>query len=717
MLKKRILLIASFVIAAVVVEAQKTDYLLQRADKAYAALQFAPAVRSYQAYYQANTDKKAVIEKIADCHWNLRNYAQAAKWYAKLDPATVTGNETIKRRVAELNAMQQNYQQASGLLSGVNGFQSRAAGFKNFNRLKRDSADWSISYLSINTAAYREFSPLVLDKKFVWSSNEPVSNGIKGIMGWDANGYVRQRYLSSLDHLQKIIIPQSGNDTSSASSVKYVRHYAGADVTVNEAAVLPKQVVRQNKFRIHHPLELEGFAKTGYNIGHTTASAKTKKLYTSANVQGEIKEGASRKIGIVEAEYGNDGVTNVHFLNLATADENVMHPAIDQNGEILIFSSNKSGGKGGYDLYMVKKFADGSWSTPVALDKLNTSGNEVFSSFAANGDLYYSTDGLQGLGGLDIYRVSFKSGNVAGAPEHLSYPLNSSYDEFGVFTADNGSTGYYTSDRYGSDDVFAFNYQKVFTPVTGFVLDRVTSLRANAVPVALYMKEEDGTLVKVDSLASDKNGNYSFANARPNREYQVMAYEPTSSKPGVADVATLTTPSVSSAAQSPVLYVGTRALPAPKAPVAEPVLAKAPAPVAAEPVAPASAPTASIPAVTAGSNMVLDSVYFIIYFDFDKYALTPTSIATLNRAVAFLKKNPTYGFILLGHTDLKGNVDYNIKLSKNRVYAANNYMAAKGIDPTRFKLEYYGKSHPAKSGLTEDDGRLNRRVEFILTKK
>ncbi|MFN5009244.1 MAG: OmpA family protein [Bacteroidota bacterium] len=115
--------------------------------------------------------------------------------------------------------------------------------------------------------------------------------------------------------------------------------------------------------------------------------------------------------------------------------------------------------------------------------------------------------------------------------------------------------------------------------------------------------------------------------------------------------------------------------------------------------------------------MVLDSVYFIIYFDFDKYALTPTSVATLNRAVAFLKKNPDFGFILLGHTDLKGNVDYNIKLSKNRVYAANNYMAAKGIDPKRFKLEYYGKSRPTKSGLTEDDGRFNRRVEFILIKK
>ena len=285
-----------------------------------------------------------------------------------------------------------------------------------------------------------------------------------------------------------------------------------------------------------------------------------------------------------------------------------------------------------------------------------------------------------------------------------------------MYVTANAETGYFTSDRFGSDDIFSFNYQKVFTPVSGFVLDRVTSVRTKGVPVALYMREDDGRLVKVDSATTDRNGNYTFANARPNRDYEVIAYDPT---PGKVDMAKINTPAVSATAQSPVLYVGSPLPPAaPKAPVAEPVMAKAPvAPAPAEPVTPpASAPVAQKPA-PAAPGMVLDSVYFIIYFDFDKYALTPTSVATLNRAVAFLKSNPDYGFILLGHTDLKGNVDYNIKLSKNRVYAANNYMAAKGIDAKRFKLEYYGKSRPSKSGLTEDDGRLNRRVEFILIRK
>jgi outer membrane protein OmpA-like peptidoglycan-associated protein len=735
MLKKRIVLIAVSVTLFLCADAQKADYNLQLADKAYQALQYESAVRSYETYYQNNPGKNEVVEKIADCYWNLRQYPNASKWYAKIDAGSVAANATIKRRVAELKAIEGNYQDASSMLSGVNGFQNRAAGFKNSNKLKRDSADWSVSYLSINTQQYREFSPLVLDKKFVWSSNQPKSSGIKGIMGWDANGYVKQFYLSSIDHVQKVLLPKSSLDTASKANVKLARHFAGADVSKKEAASLPKQLVNQNKYRLHQPLVLQGFDDTKFNNGHATASPKTKKLYSSVNVQGEIKEGATRKVGIVEAEYGPDGVSNVRFLNLGSADENAMHPAIDANGEYLVFSSDKSGGKGGYDLYMVKKSADGSWSTPVALEKINTSGNEVFASFAPNGDLFYSTDGLPGLGGLDIYKVAFNNGALAAAPEHLSYPLNSKADEFGMYVTANAETGYFTSDRFGSDDIFSFNYQKVFTPVSGFVLDRVTSVRTKGVPVALYMREDDGRLVKVDSATTDRNGNYTFASARPNRDYEVFAYDPT---PGKVDMAKIATPAVSATAQSPVLYVGSPLPPAaPKAPVAEPVMAKAPvAPAPAEPAATPNAPSAPLPAVppasavvaptpappsapapAAGPNMVLDSVYFIIYFDFDKYALTPTSVATLNRAVAFLKKNPDFGFILLGHTDLKGNVDYNIKLSKNRVYAANNYMAAKGIDPKRFKLEYYGKSRPTKSGLTEDDGRLNRRVEFILIKK
>ncbi len=113
----------------------------------------------------------------------------------------------------------------------------------------------------------------------------------------------------------------------------------------------------------------------------------------------------------------------------------------------------------------------------------------------------------------------------------------------------------------------------------------------------------------------------------------------------------------------------------------------------------------------------LDSVYFIIYFDFDKYALKQQSIATLNKATSYLKQHPNNSFILLGHTDLKGSATYNVNLSKNRVFTAKKYMTSRGIESKRLEVEYFGKQFPVKRGVTPEAGKLNRRVEFILIKK
>ena len=150
--------------------------------------------------------------------------------------------------------------------------------------------------------------------------------------------------------------------------------------------------------------------------------------------------------------------------------------------------------------------------------------------------------------------------------------------------------------------MFSFNYQKVYTPVTGFVINKETGLRNAAVPVVLYESAE-GNKIKIDSTVTDRNGNYSFNVARPNRIYEVIAYEHPQLKAMNPQMVNIKTPAVASTIQAPVLFVGQPAIDAlPKAPVVEPVLAKAPAPAAIE----ANKP-----------GLVLDSVYFIIYFDFD----------------------------------------------------------------------------------------------------
>ena len=118
----------------------------------------------------------------------------------------------------------------------------------------------------------------------------------------------------------------------------------------------------------------------------------------------------------------------------------VGHPSLTQDGKTLYFSSDMPGGYGGSDIY--KSTYDGtSWSAPINLGSMiNTAGNEVFPYIAKNGNLYFSSEGHQTLGGLDVF-TSQNIGNSWGPPVNLAYPLNSSQDDFALILNENDSTG------------------------------------------------------------------------------------------------------------------------------------------------------------------------------------------------------------------------------------------------------------------------------------
>lgn len=118
-----------------------------------------------------------------------------------------------------------------------------------------------------------------------------------------------------------------------------------------------------------------------------------------------------------------------------------------------------AGGLGGMDIYVCKKEGE-EWGKPTNLgDEVNTSGTEVFLLFVKSDKAYFSSDGHAGFGGLDIYSTNKIDGKYT-AIKNLSTPLNSSTDDFGiVFTDDEYSKGYFSSDRKngkGSDDIYAF---------------------------------------------------------------------------------------------------------------------------------------------------------------------------------------------------------------------------------------------------------------------
>jgi outer membrane protein OmpA-like peptidoglycan-associated protein/tetratricopeptide (TPR) repeat protein len=657
---------------------------LQKANQAYRALQFANAATYFNQYLSAVSKIEATPEKntavliMADCYWNLRNYTLAGYWYNQLPASISDTSNVVKYRKAELLATEGKYKEASALLSTIPGYALRAKGYMETDAMRADSADWKLRYLDLNTPYFREFSPLIVNNMFLWSSNELQKGISNGIMGWDSKSYAHVESFSDISYVKEGIMPTSYRVDSVGMKAKkspaVAQHYNGADKTLLQVVKLPADLVAKRKTAEHNPMPIVGLESMDYNIAHASYSAATGKIYVSMNDQGRVKKANSRMVGIAEAKLDGSKVTDLDFLPLGGKDYSVMHPAIHSNGKLLVYSSNQTGGKGGYDLYYVTKLADSSWTSPMPMSSLNTAGNELFSGFSATGDLYFSTDGHPGFGGMDIYKAELSDDASVKSVYHLPSPVNSQFDDFGFTQMADGKKGFFTSDRFGEDDILAFDYDKKIVKVTGYVMSRYTEARKPGVKVELKKKSADGTFTTMESLLSDANGDFAFS-ARPNYEYVVKVDN------GGDDVQEfpVSTQNEFSAKSLDVIYVDKK----------KEVVIIEPKP---------------------------DTVSFIIYFDFDKSKLKDESKVILDEVKALLDKETSFKAMLDGHTDLYGMDNYNDQLSNSRVKRAIGYLEKAGIDKSRLEGAYFGKTRPAIDTKDWKLGVKNRRVEIRVAK-
>jgi outer membrane protein OmpA-like peptidoglycan-associated protein len=203
------------------------------------------------------------------------------------------------------------------------------------------------------------------------------------------------------------------------------------------------------------------------NDGPVTFSSKGDTVYFSRNLDVDTRltsaPNARNKLGIFYAVFNGKDWIKIRELRINNEWYNVTEPSLSPDGKRLYFASDKPGGFGGYDLYYCQ-WKGSYWDNPVNLGPaINTSGNEVYPFINPAGELFFSSDGHPGLGGLDIFYSRLKDDKWL-KPVLLDSPINSEFDDFGIVTDSLISCGYFSTNRNKSFDIFQFktNFPQIF---------------------------------------------------------------------------------------------------------------------------------------------------------------------------------------------------------------------------------------------------------------
>ena len=530
------------------------------------------------------------------------------------------------------------------------------------------------------------------------------------------------------------------------------------------------------------PMNLKGVALSPYHEGPMCFSKGGDELYMTVSDFDEKKRKFDKqkntRVTIVSYHLEGDTWIFQGKLPFHSSEFNSVHPALSPDGLSLVFASDQSGGHGGMDLYISHRESKKSaWGTPELFStEINTEGNELFPSFDDDGNLYFSSDLLIGLGGLDIFKCETTSTGF-GKPENLGAPLNSPKDDFGICWKDHKS-GYLSSNRNATegDEILSFQYVEGIR-VEGFVQDCSNGMPLAGATVKLtFNQEERQTYTHVNgswsvllpmtdavTISSELTGyetssacvneqtfnltgmlngdvlqvsSYLSRNAReissnhyvrgqvlempfgtPMSDVRIQAYQ------GEKQIQSFHSNAWGAFAMVVLPnqeYVFTVDFSDGRADTLNFLSSteNLQDPILFEfwtesPIAKKEVVlSADMPVY---NNQVIQLYH--IYFERNDISLNANAEGDLDILFEVLQKHPKMKGEIMAHADARASHAYNFKLSQERADAARTYLVKKGIDPFRLRAHGYGetmpKTHcPSPESCSEEEHARNRRVEF-----
>jgi outer membrane protein OmpA-like peptidoglycan-associated protein/tetratricopeptide (TPR) repeat protein len=620
---------------------------INAADKKYDSYAYVDAIKTYEKVAAKGYKSEDMFKKLGNAYYFNSDFQNAAKWYGELFAMNTNVEPEYYFRYAQSLKSTGDINKANKLLDEFNALSkndSRGKLYKGdvnyLDQIKANSGRYQIEDAGINSK-YSDYGSFIYNNKIYFASARDTGNFTQRKHKWTGE-YFTNIYNADLD-------PATGT-TSKVNKFK--------------SAI-------NTKFHEASPV----FTRDG------------KTVYFTRNNYIDGKKGKDENkvtlIKLYKAELGKDNKwTNITELPFNSNNYSTAHPALSPDEKTLYFASDMPGSIGESDLYKVSVNSNGGYGPPENLgSNINTEGKETYPYVTSENEIYFSSNGHPGLGGLDVFVGNIDSNGKVSNIQNVGADVNSAKDDFAYIIDPETRRGFFTSNKdggQGSDDIYRFletRRLKCIQELYGTITDAETGVVLPGAKVTLY----DTEMSVKNSAVTDGSGLYSFE-VECGKTYFVRAEKPEYATKEVSITIDKTS-------------------------------GKTNLPIALE---------KSTCKVTVGDDLGKCFGIKMIYFDLDKSNIRTEAALDLEKILAVMNDYPTMKLDIRSHTDSRASHQYNEALSDRRAKSTIQWLVKNGISPKRLTGKGYGETELVNKcaddvPCTEEEHQANRRSEFIIT--
>ncbi|WP_264538265.1 OmpA family protein [Flavobacterium sp. N1736] len=638
---KNYTLFCIIIFSFIALEGNAQQAKIKTANKEYDTYAYVDVIKTYEKVALKGYKSEDMFKKLGNSYYFNSDFEGATKWYDELFAMNTPVEPEYYYRYAQSLKSTGQIEKANKVMNEFILKSKDDSRGKLYNedvnyldQIKANSGRYTIEDAGINSK-YSDYGTFVYNKKIYFSSARDTGNFTQRKHTWTGE-YFTNLYTSDID----------------SGKVKKIKG------------------VLNSKFHEASP----AFTKDG------------KTVYFTRNNYVDGKKGKNEnKITLVKlykATFENDKWTNITALPFTSNNYTTAHPALSPDEKTLYFSSDMPGTLGQSDIYKVSINDNGAtYGSPVNLGAtINTEGKETFPFITDENEIYFSSDGRPGLGGLDVYVGKLEDNGTVTSIQNVGADVNSPQDDFAYVIDPVSRKGYFSSNKnggQGSDDIYKFLETKklqCIQELSGVITDAETGIILPESKITLY----ENQIVK-NTTISDASGTYYFP-VECGKMYNVRAEKENFTTKEL----TITIGKLTGKTNLPIALDKAKCK------------------------------------VTVGDDLGKCFAIKMIYFDLDKSDIRTEAALDLEKILDVLNNNPTMKLDIRSHTDSRQTHKYNEALSDRRAKSTINWLIKNGITANRLKGKGFGEAQLVNNcsdgvNCTEDQHQANRRSEFIIT--